>query len=933
MASEPVVRSYVSPTGEQYGSISVKLPSSQAVRKQVDHVVLIDTSASQVGEHREMGLAVLESFLTSLPSEHRASVIAVDISAVPMNDGFQAPAVAAEQSLKKLNERFPAGATNFGAGLRAAIEELANSKNGSIVFIGDGMSAAQLVQIKETEQLTSQLRELKIPVHSFAVGSNTDLQLLGVFGQETGGYVFRDETSEKSLNAQQAGELLASAALKVVEYPETIQVADAAITLLPNRPLPLRSDRETVYLFQGDLGTQADLQLGSNEWNNLSVVRTTGNTFLESLWHRGTPTDGLVLGLAGDWMVNLSHQQFENSIMQMEAQGVQALKQGAFETAEQIGFSIQEIDPGNQTAMQLINEAGENLVLQSVQFDDGNPAVDNAVENAIEANQDRTAPRVEDPIQAYDQLVNARTQALRAEVERGIQLALSVVDSNPDAAYDKLSQIRGSVKSATDIDPEARNQLLRQVASVQQDVASRRQKIALENAERNKRRVEVEAQARLIEFAEERDAKKEQMVDRIRALLIEGYQGDAGAFESAEAVARTVLSEYPNSAMGVSVVFVSEAAGQLDKAKRLQALRSDRFLESLYQVELSHVPFPDEPPVRYPPAEVWQALTILREKWKSVDLRNDSPNEQKIYDALDQITNVEFPGNPLTDVIDYISSQHGIPIIIDEVELQNDGRSGDDEVELVLSGITLRSALKLLLEPLALTYVIEDEVMKITTELVVALVVVNRVADSVASKVADSVVNRVAVDSVRAVMKLHQKQEHKTVIACLQGAIKQGQAQPWMYEVLALSMEIEGYPKEDIERVVLSLSDFGAVSFESLMYSAAYLKRFDRDGAALKLYQQASRLSPERHEPYVLALPLAEKVGELEDIRGAAEGILQHYWGDDHRQQHRLAEDAIFNQLRKLKRKGEQDQMQALAAQLKQARTRDLMIRVEWSGA
>lgn len=182
-------------------------------------------------------------------------------------------------------------------------------------------------------------------------------------------------------------------------------------------------------------------------------------------------------------------------------------------------------------------------------------------------------------------------------------------------------------------------------------------------------------------------------------------------------------------------------------------------------------------------------------------------------------------------------------------------------------------------------------------------------------------------------MKLHQKQQHKTVIACLQAAIKQGQAQPWMYEVLALSMEIEGYPKKDIERVVLSLSDFGAVSFESLMYSAAYLKRFDRDGAALKLYQQASRLSPERHEPYVLALPLAEKVGELEDIRGAAEGILQHYWGDDHRQQHRLAEDAIFNQLRKLKREGQQDQMQALAAQLKQARIRDLMIRVEWSGA
>lgn len=716
LASDPIVRTYESPTGETYGSISVQLPAGDVARSSVDHVVLLDTSASQVGEHRTVALEALKSFLNGLPEDHRATVVAVDISAVPMMEGFADPKTAATQVLAKLNDRFPAGSTDMGAGLKKASELLSSSEHGSITFIGDGMSSAKLIQLEEMQALTKDLRSRQIPVHSFAVGSSKDMQMLGVLAQETGGFVIRDETSEQSLKAPQVGELLAKAAARSVVYPEAVAVKNAELTLLPNRALPLRSDRETVYLFQGELTAGAKLVAGRNQWDQLRATRQTGNTFLQTSWHNAVASEGLTLGLAGDWMVNLTHQQFENNILSMEAQGVNALKQGAFESAEQIGFSIQEIDPGNQTAMHLINEAGEQLVTQTVQFEEVNPAVDDAVEAASELN-DRTAPRVEDPITQYEELVNARTQALRADVDKGIQIALSVVDTNPDAAYDKLSQIRGSIKSATDINPEARNQLLRQITSVQQDVASRRQKIALENAERNKRRVEIEAQARLIDFAEERDAKLEQMVDRIRALLIEGYQGDAGAFESAEAVGRGVLSEYPNSAMGVSVVFVSEAAGQLDKAKRLQALRSDRFLETLYQVELSHVPFPDEPPVRYPPAEVWQALTFLREKWKSVDLRNDSPNEQKIYDALDQITNVEFPGNPLSDVVEYISSQHGIPIIIDETELSNDGRSGDDEVELVLSGITLRSALKLLLEPLALTYVIEDEVMKITTEL------------------------------------------------------------------------------------------------------------------------------------------------------------------------------------------------------------------------
>jgi hypothetical protein len=39
----------------------------------------------------------------------------------------------------------------------------------------------------------------------------------------------------------------------------------------------------------------------------------------------------------------------------------------------------------------------------------------------------------------------------------------------------------------------------------------------------------------------------------------------------------------------------------------------------------------------------------------------------------------------------------------------------DEPINRTLSGITLRSAMKIILEPLGLTYIIEDEVMKITT--------------------------------------------------------------------------------------------------------------------------------------------------------------------------------------------------------------------------
>lgn len=183
------------------------------------------------------------------------------------------------------------------------------------------------------------------------------------------------------------------------------------------------------------------------------------------------------------------------------------------------------------------------------------------------------------------------------------------------------------------------------------------------------------------------------------------------------------------------------------------------------------------------------------------------------------------------------------------------------------------------------------------------------------------------------VMKLHRQKEHRIVIGCLEAALIQGQTQPWMYEVLALSMELENYPREQIERVVLSLSDFGSVNFESLMYSAAYLTRFDRKAMALKLYQQAAQLAPERHEPYVLGLKLAEDVGDVNDVAWAATGILQHSWGTDYRRQQRLAEDALLTQLTKLRRAGETEAMQELTNRLTAAKSRDLEVRVEWSGA
>lgn len=752
LAGETIVRTYQTPEGSRIASVSLPLNLQTGRREQINHVVLLDTSASQLGEHRQMASSLLNDFLKRLPAGDRVTVLAYDVRTAPLTANWVEPAAAARESAENLQVRFPAGSSNLQSALQTAQNLLKSVPNGSILIIGDGMSTAHLFQPAEMKELTVALRRQEIPVHSFAVGSKTDLRLLGILAEETGGYVVQDEWSKTSLPVARIGEILAEATHQQIFFPGEVAVSQPGVEISPNRPLPMRADRETVYLLNGPVNAGTEITVKGSlagQQQTLSyaipeVTRNQGNTFLSGVWADAKSTDGIAMGLAGEWMVNYAHQSYEDHITLLSAEGERALREGSLQQAEQIGTVLQKIDPRNLQGDRLVNKARQGQTLMAQLPGTGAPAGSNPDEQIPNPPppgspipgvtgkapplpnppatdlQNRELPVPSGNIANYEALVQAKGQKLQREVEMQIQRANQLVDNALGAqAEDVLNRTRATIKSSTDVSPELANNLLRRVNSNLQDVRARRAMYEARIQERQRRQAELEVSSRLIEYASERDQQLEQMVDRIRSLMIDAYRGNPQAFEDAESQARVVLSDFPGSAIGNATVTITEAAGQVDKAARLRALRADRLLETLHQVELSHVPFPDEPSFVYPPAEVWAALTERRQKWKSVDLKSNSPNEEKIYRALDQITSVEFPATPLKTAMQYISQQHGIPILLDMKALEEDSLTGDEEITLVLSGIKLKSALKLMLENVggnALTYVIEDEVMKITTE-------------------------------------------------------------------------------------------------------------------------------------------------------------------------------------------------------------------------
>jgi hypothetical protein len=78
-------------------------------------------------------------------------------------------------------------------------------------------------------------------------------------------------------------------------------------------------------------------------------------------------------------------------------------------------------------------------------------------------------------------------------------------------------------------------------------------------------------------------------------------------------------------------------------------------------------------------------------------------------------TDLEFVETPLKDAIAFLAEKHEIPIVLNVKKLEEAGINVDTPITQRLKGITLRSALRLVLGELELTYVIKDEVMQITT--------------------------------------------------------------------------------------------------------------------------------------------------------------------------------------------------------------------------
>jgi tetratricopeptide (TPR) repeat protein len=760
----------------------------------IDVVLLVDTSASQVGEYRARSAEAIQGLLEKARASDRFRIAAVDVGCAPLDAGF-APANGAEarSALQKLADRTPLGSTDIIAVLDAAADLFdAPAAGRAIVYVGDG-PGLNGIDVEDFFAVQEKLRTKRIAVSSIGIGDQVNWPCLAAVANATGGMLL---VPADGVSARDAGARMGALAVGPVLWPEDVVLSAktpaANYRGLPGRLPPLRADRDSILLVGGQLEDgRLDMTLESPAEGHTKQVATVvipaskprqDNAYLGELFRNAFPNNGAFLPLLGREGLDLARTTLHGEAATLAALARQAEAAGAHDSALRLAVAALRRDPDNveaglvhAVAAKGLGQTEKPVALNRQPGDEEAPFAEDPADAAAPKDDREPLPPpavtadpqpippardiTHDPeeLAEFNRLRKVRAQQLEQETAVGLRNARQRMAVDPDRARAELKELLRLVQASEDLDAGIRDRLARQIEiSVRESIVRSREKAECDLAAERNRAIGRE-RMRLDEELRRREARIKQLTERYNALVEEGIRigydraerypavlGDntrvfydtvtrneppTTKFTEAERLPGEELMEeapelFANHPVPMTARVLARKAFVEARIRDYDAenVRTKRdmergFMDCLHQVDVAAIPMPDEPPIMYPNAARWREITKKREKYKSVDLANPGSNEQKIYEALQKpVQNFDFTETPLRDVIAQLQDSQGIPVQIDTKAFEDAGLDLETPVTKSVSGISLRSALRLLLGELDLTYLVKDEVLMITTK-------------------------------------------------------------------------------------------------------------------------------------------------------------------------------------------------------------------------
>ncbi len=342
---------------------------------------------------------------------------------------------------------------------------------------------------------------------------------------------------------------------------------------------------------------------------------------------------------------------------------------------------------------------------------------------ARSAEPQAPAPTDGDMLDSVERVRSLMRQRVEVEVQAAIRDARERLGTDPEGVVTSLSQEAARLRVAPELDPADRSRLLAKLGAVARE-ASRRSSAGHQSAVRAQE-VQTEQQSRrdLHQNLVTRDAQIDQQLTHANDLAARGE------YRAAEEAAGS-LANGNSTIVGTAAPLEAGLRANQVETQALAARRRRSLQENFLYQDRQLAPESDAQPIVYPSVDRWRQLSERRREWReNASAYRPGPGEKRINEALKTVTSVDFQNMPLSDVIDYLKHKFQIEIQLDNKGLTDENIGPSVPITKNLNNIKLRSILRLILRDLNLTYVVQDDVLLITSVEVADTMTTTRVYD------------------------------------------------------------------------------------------------------------------------------------------------------------------------------------------------------------
>ena len=670
---------YQSLDGSVYFALQVKAEFAAASTRPRDIQILIDASASQAGGPLESARRIAKEIVASAGESDRLAIWAVSTPKATRNlvrGGGLKPVADARAAFVPLDNEYASGAVDLKDALDRVVKEFdgKTTRQQVIVYLGDGESALNPLDENARYKLAAELRAQNVAFYAMPLGSPINGHNLHTLVTGTGGNVFRtnDEKTDDPVVAIKAVAVRFQKALAVpVLDASKVTLSSEVAEMYPAKLPPLRADVPTLVVGRFEKGkVPANLEL-TIEGKVAGVAVTTkvthkmpeatpDNFFLGSVvaqWRSSGRTEAPAI-LRADRTLALAYEGTRLTREEFLEQGNWAVGAKRYDAAKALfeaALKIDPLDPRSKAGARLVErldkgeisleelrkisiatERGPRVNLDQLVQED--PKKDLKAEVPVPPAPKKVDEAPADPnalLKQAEAQQRIREQQMTVAVEETLARARALLNSgDPRSAKDLLVSQRDTVRVAGDISEGSRIRLANRIELLLSDVGQSGDAMIRQRAEEN----EKIARARQSLVAlDQFEARQERIRERIKTFASLMNQA---RYEDAYRESLVMENEALNSGAGspgatFAVARIGQAASNFRDFRELVRLREDRYLLAMMEVEKSHMPYPDEPSVHFPPAKVWRELTTRRREFSGTDFDRDmSPRAKQRYQML-----------------------------------------------------------------------------------------------------------------------------------------------------------------------------------------------------------------------------------------------------------------------------------------------------------